>query len=39
MNHHQGATFWRSPWVWSNHGKMLASKRLEFLPTFFLKKK
>jgi hypothetical protein len=27
----QSATFWRSPRLRSNHGKTLASQRLEFL--------
>jgi hypothetical protein len=39
MNYNQGATFWRSTWVRSNHGKTLASKRLAFLHTFWASKK
>jgi hypothetical protein len=34
MNFIQSATFWRSTWVHGNHGKTLASKRLDFLLLF-----
>jgi hypothetical protein len=39
MNYLQSATFWRYTGIRSNHEKTLASKRLDFLFTFWSSKK